>query len=710
MYYDTPNLTSHIRFVKRHRLAIIVGYFLLAITALFFFHPQPVSSDRLLWLEESQEFQRTVSHEYSASYISRIEVRPPTFDEPNKQILLALQKRLESVESVQKVDSLFTAHYIYANRDGEDSSMVRAQPISQIDAAVIPKLIRPDNPPYSSYVDTTYSRFSFYVYSSSPLSLETVSIPFEHEIASISDEPHSFESLLIALGIAAIFITLIFRFIFKNTIAVVAVFTVVAFNIIGTFTAIWLITGINQLYLALLLLVSGVALIDFLYFYYRWHVSHYRADNDRALLKSMNRNITPAFWTSVITLLGLGSLLWVDSAIINLLCLSLIFASLFAYLFNITLLPALLSYFRVDHPKIDVGRLGYLFAKNEIHYKPTYLLLFLTATAIVAAIGAYTLTANPERLFAHSVNEHTIVVKVPYSQIDLETVRTLRAFESDLHSAHPEVGEIDSVVTVLSMLNKANSGSAACSDQDLIQALFFLELYNLEERYFDETALNVTIHLGSSDKSALIKWLQSYDKLDLYFADFDTLISSAKMDKILLLGISLVSVLVLIGLIMGRIFRQTHLIWVGFIANAIPIIWFGLFIELAHIPLSLEVLIAMMLSVGLSSDATVHFAFKYFRSRYFGRSRRHSLEVMFFYAGIPVLIGTLILSTVFGLLAMTSIYSLQLIGGFGAGLILLSLLTDLFILPVLLLSIDPFGKKNTTEQDDKPQPIQAIIR
>jgi predicted RND superfamily exporter protein len=104
-------------------------------------------------------------------------------------------------------------------------------------------------------------------------------------------------------------------------------------------------------------------------------------------------------------------------------------------------------------------------------------------------------------------------------------------------------------------------------------------------------------------------------------------------------------------------------------------------------------LIAMTISVGLASDATIHFAFKYFRLRHFGRSRKHTLEKMYFYAGIPVIIGSTILILVFASLYFSQIHSLQLIGIYCAVLIFFSLLSDLFILPVMLLAVDGFERR-----------------
>lgn len=165
------------------------------------------------------------------------------------------------------------------------------------------------------------------------------------------------------------------------------------------------------------------------------------------------------------------------------------------------------------------------------------------------------------------------------------------------------------------------------------------------------------------------------------------------MDKTILLGLSIFSALLIIGLIMGIIFRSVQIGLVGFTANAIPIIWFTLFMMVFDFELSIEALIAMTISVGLSSDTIIHFGYKYFRSRYFGRTRKHALEIMFFYSGVPAIIGAVVLMIVFALLTLTQLQSLQLIGAYGAILMFISLLSDLFILPVLLLAIDRFDQK-----------------
>ena len=220
-----------------------------------------------------------------------------------------------------------------------------------------------------------------------------------------------------------------------------------------------------------------------------------------------------------------------------------------------------------------------------------------------------------------------------------------------------------------------------------------MDLYGLSDKYFDESSTNLVINLWDINKVELIEWLLHYEGIELYFIDNATLIGSAKYNQTVLLASSLFLALIIIGLITGWIFRSKAMIFVGFTINAIPIVWFGMIVTLLTIPLSLEMLIAMTISLGLASDATIHFAYKYFRLRYFGRNRQHALERMYFYAGIPVIIGSIILITVFCMLYFSQVHSLELIGLYSASMILLSLLTDLFVLPVLLLHIDKFQEK-----------------
>jgi len=309
-------------------------------------------------------------------------------------------------------------------------------------------------------------------------------------------------------------------------------------------------------------------------------------------------------------------------------------------------------------------------------------------------LGFYYIYSKSGSFYRLKVKNEQIELKIPYNRIDLPFVQTIEKFTEALEERfEDEIEDVVSISTIINNLNSANTQTNELDEEALEQALFYMDLYEMSEKYYDESAIKMVINISDINKIELIEWLMHYKDIELYFIDHATLIWSAKYNQTILLTGSLFSALLLIGLITGWIFRSKAMIFVGFTVNVIPIVWFGLIVGLLSIPISLEMLMAMAISLGLASDATIHFAFKYFRFRYFGRSRKHALEKMYFYSGIPVIIGSFTLVLVFLMLYFTQIHSLELIGIYSASLIVLSLLTDLFILPVMLLFIDRPSRK-----------------
>ena len=702
MYYHTPKVNDYVNTVKKHRLIIILSYLLLTIGTLFFYRPEFVSSDTSFWLNESQEMQRTQAQAYDANYIGQLELTLDKFDEESKSKLNTFQHHLESLPTINHVDSLCGAYRIYTDGDEADSSLVKATPLGLLDAKSLKKFVKAYDQEYDEFVNDDFTKVSYFIYSDEPIDIGSVEVPFEYSYSEPNAEA-DLTDYIWSVFVVVFSIVLFFRLVFHNYISAVAGLFVIMITMVGTFTLVYLFTGDDHVHIAMTLIVVSIALIDYLYFYYRWHVSQYKADVSRATLKTINRNIHPAFWTSLLTLIGLGPLLVVDSTIIQQLSLSVILASALAYLLNLTLLPALVSYFTVTHPKVEFARFCYIFANKEMHYNKKFLTLFLAASTVVMVIGAYQLFFAQEKMFANSVAKDVVSISIPYENVDETLLLKIDDFEKRLKKENPGVKEVTSLLTLMELFNKANSQEDLYSEQNYMQALFFLELYGLEKNIMNEDTLFIKIALQDTDKNSVIHWLQNYKALPIYFTDIDSIIGTAKLDKLMTLGVSLGTALVFIGLIMGWIFRSREMVIVGFFVNAIPIIWFGLLLNLFNVPLSLEVLIAMTITVGLASDATVHFGFKYYRSRFYGRTEKHALEVMFFYAGVPVIIGAIVLMAVFALLTLTDVPSLQLIGAYGAILMLFSLLTDLLVLPVLLLAIDKFNTDGTQEREENPR-------
>ena len=85
-----------------------------------------------------------------------------------------------------------------------------------------------------------------------------------------------------------------------------------------------------------------------------------------------------------------------------------------------------------------------------------------------------------------------IELKIPYKQIDLPLVHSIERFTESLQERfEDEIGEVDSLSTILHELNDANTQTDKLDEEALLQALFYMDLYGLSEKYFDENSVNI---------------------------------------------------------------------------------------------------------------------------------------------------------------------------------------------------------------------------
>ncbi|CAA6808735.1 MAG: Unknown protein [uncultured Sulfurovum sp.] len=693
MYYHTPKVKQYVDAIVKYRLSIIIFYFFFVLFMGMTYTPKFLSSDALFWLKDSEQFKQVQAKKFKTHHFSKLVVEVETFDEETHHLLNTLHKELVKTEGVEKVYSLFSNELIESQKSGESSEMLTVINVGDLETVELRKLIHELQNNYAHVADDDLKTFYYFISGEKFVDISKIEIPGTHTYLT-NDGEINWYSLGTYITISILVTVLIFRLLFSSHIAFISASLLITFSTVLTFAFIILLTGIETVHISMLFIAISISLVEFLYFYYRWHVSQYKDNKYDALTKMLTRNMPPALWTSVITIFGLGSLVFIDSDIIKLLSLSVILSSVFAYILNLTFVPALLSYLKVEHAHVPYVKLGIMLTLREIHYNKKFLFLFLSVTYALLIMAIYMIYGESNNFFKLHVKNEQVELKIPYDQIDLPFVKSIEKFSKDL-TDHFEDGidDVVSIATIINSLNDSNTQTKVLNDEALDQALFFMDLYGLTDKYLDQSSTNLVINLWDINKVELIEWLLHYEGIDLYFIDNATLIGSAKYNQTVLLASSLFVALLLIGLITGWIFRSKAMIFVGFSINAIPIVWFGLIVTLLAIPLSLEMLIAMSISLGLASDATIHFAYKYFRLRYFGRTRKNSLEKMYFYVGIPVIISSIILFVVFTMLFLSDLHSLELIGLYSASMILLSLLTDLFILPIMLLYIDKFDKK-----------------
>ena len=694
MYYYTPDTKNYVDDILKYRILIIFFTIMLTIFMAFSYTPKFLSSDALFWLKESKQLAQTESKSFATHHLSKLVVEVEDFDEATHASLENLHKELTKLEGVQKVYSLFSNDFVQSHDEHKDSEMLTVVNAGELDTFALRKLVKEEHGSYGNMVDDDFKTFYYFISGEKFIDISQLHIPEKYQYIT-NDGEIDWSTLTLYIVVILLLTIVLFKLLFRGHIAFISASLLIGFATLLTFSTIVMLTGCQRFHISMLFISISISLVEFLYFYYRWHVSQYKNNTHQALIKMLTRSMQPAMWTSILTFLGLGSLLFIDSEIIRLLSLSVILSSVIGYILNLTFLPSFLSYLRIEHAHVPYVKLGYMLTFREIHYNKKFLFGFLGVSYMLIVAGGYLIYGESNSFFKFEVKNEQIELKIPYENIDLPFVQSIEKFTTALEERfEDEIDEVVSLSTIIHNLNDSNTQTTQLDENALEQALFYMDLYGLSDKYFDKNAINLTINLSEIDKMQMIEWLLHYDGIEIYFIDNATLIGSAKYSQTILLTSSLFFALLIIGLIIGFIFRSKAMMIVGFTVNAIPIVWFGVIVTLLAIPLSLEMLIAMTISLGLASDATIHFAFKYFRFRYVGRSRKHALEKMYFYSGIPVIIGSIVLISVFSTLSFSGLHSLELIGFYSASMITLSLLTDLFVLPVMLLYVDRFQRFN----------------
>ena len=689
MIYDRERFRGYTDWIIAHRRHITAVMVLLMVAIFTGFQPRFSNNDASLWISGSKEQHKNETRNMEAVHMLKLvyDLHPKELSE-DLATLRALHKEIRSVMGVQDVRSILTVGHPFQNRGEAGSMLLEIDNLCGADGETLKKTVASHPELYRPYVDSAFEHLYIYIFADSSESLGAIRSFVDQAYIAKKNAAFSYTAIIMAVVATT---ALLFWLVFRNFIPAFVSVAVTASSLMVTIFLAQTLFGIERVHLAVTLLTLAIAQMDFLYFYYRWHVSQFKIDSHEAVHKALNRNTVPAFWTSVVTAAGLGSLVFIDIPVLHQIGVFALLSAFFGFFFSVTLLPALLAFFRIHNAIVPFSRFSTYFAAREIHYNRRLLVLFL---ALVMAAGLYSVSnfiAKPPKIFDHTVYNDSITVAVPYSEIDQERLALMAAFEQELLERFPSVKSVESIHTIIHSMAKLE-GTAQMNEQEIGRLLFFTELYGEADRVLGSgrALIHIWLEKESTLKSDIVEWARQWkhDGEGVYLIDRDSLVYAAKSDDALIMSASILTALMLIGVIMFVVTRKYQLLLISWIINAIPLVIFALLIVIFKVPLSIEILIAATIMLGLASDATIHFSYKYMQSRHFYHKRIKALEKVFFYAGLPVIIGNLLLSAIFFVLAGMGGPTLETIGLFAGGLILVSLVVDLFLMPVLLLFVD----------------------
>ena len=124
----------------------------------------------------------------------------------------------------------------------------------------------------------------------------------------ISDE--SFNEVIIFV-ILIVILFAAYSYIFKSILpSILGAIFIYATGVL-TVAIFELISSVSVTHISILLVAMTISVMDFTYIYYKWHVLQKQFSSHDVIYRVIIKTISPIFWTSIITMVGIGSLAFV---------------------------------------------------------------------------------------------------------------------------------------------------------------------------------------------------------------------------------------------------------------------------------------------------------------------------------------------------------------------------------------------------------------
>ncbi len=149
--------------------------------------------------------------------------------------------------------------------------------------------------------------------------------------------------------------------------------------------------------------------------------------------------------------------------------------------------------------------------------------------------------------------------------------------------------------------------------------------------------------------------------------------------------IGLLFAFLLIGISMGILFKSVKMAFISLVPNMFPILLTAGFIGFSGIDLNMSTSLVFTVAFGIAVDDTIHFLSRYRQEMTQGRTNLFALRRTFISTGKAIIITTIILLGGFGSLIFSDFLSTFYIGLFVCMTLVFAVITDLTLLPMMLL-------------------------
>lgn len=169
---------------------------------------------------------------------------------------------------------------------------------------------------------------------------------------------------------------------------------------------------------------------------------------------------------------------------------------------------------------------------------------------------------------------------------------------------------------------------------------------------------------------------------------------------------SLLFAIVLISLLMAYMFRSVKMIIVSLLPNILPLIMTAGLMGFLGIPIKPSTILVFSIAFGISVDDTIHFLAKYRQElKAYDWKIKRSVYATLKEAGISMFYTSVVLFFGFSVFTLSDFGGTVALGGLVATTLLFAMLSNLILLPALLLSLD----KTIANQEEFLEPTLDIL-
>ena len=456
---------------------------------------------------------------------------------------------------------------------------------------------------------------------------------------------------------------------------------------------------------------------------------HRGMERKAAIIHSLQINAHPIFLTSLTTMIGFLSLNFSEMPPFRVMGNIVAFGAMFAFVYAVTLLPALLAMMPMRAPaEKKNGTAAFRRLGDFVVSKSTLLLWTFIILVLVSAFGVSRINLNDNNN-AKLLNESYELRRS--GDFISENFSGLDSFEYSLNSGRaggitdveylhrvdsfanwlreqPEVSHVTSIADIMKRINQnlhndAKGSYALPANSDL--AAQYLLLYEFSLPLGRDINNLINFERSATRMTAVIEGMSVEEQIELDNRASAWLQKNAPQLRTGATGVAIVGaysvmrniVNMLIGtfiaisivsLLLIFAFKSLRLGLLSLIPNFVPAIMalgaWGYAVGTVNIAASIVTAIAFAIVV----DDSIHLLSKYLKSRAEGKSPSEAIAPAFELVGKPLLSTTLIFAVAFFVFGASGLVTNQTLGLLVGMTVVIALVADLFLLPPILLALD----------------------